>query len=156
MIIREAASMEAPAIAQAHAEAHWETYLPLLGAATRRLEPGPLELAWRRAFLTGAIVRVAEHNDAIVGLGQIAGETLSDLYLRALWRRQGLGSRLLVELLAEAGSRGVETVRFNVHSANAPAIAFYATFGAREVGRQLMRHPGGDWEDFVFEMPTAL
>ena len=156
MIIREATSAEAPAIAQAHAEAHWETYAPLLGAATRRLDPGPLELAWRRAFLTGAIVRVAEHGESIVGLGQIAGETLSDLYLRALWRRQGLGSRLLVELLAEARARGVEVVRFNVHSANAPAVGFYEAFGAREVGRQLMRHPDGDWEDFVFELPTAL
>jgi ribosomal protein S18 acetylase RimI-like enzyme len=156
MIIREATSAEAPAIALAHTEAHWETYAPLLGAAARRLDPGPLELAWRRAFLTGAIVRVADNNDAIVGLGQIAGETLSDLYLRALWRRQGLGSRLLTELLATAQSRGVRMVRFNVHSANAPAIGFYESFGARQIGRQLMRHPDGDWEDFVFELSTAL
>jgi ribosomal protein S18 acetylase RimI-like enzyme len=154
VVLREARPDEAAAIAAAHATAHFETYEPLFGAATRRLDPAPLELAWRRAFRDKAIVRLAEADGEIVGVGQLAGDTLSDLYLRASHRGRGLGTRMLAELLAVARGRGVETVRFNVHSANTPAIGFYEAKGARLVGRQLIRHPDGDWEDLVYEIAT--
>ncbi|HZZ35624.1 MAG TPA: GNAT family N-acetyltransferase, partial [Caulobacteraceae bacterium] len=125
VVLREARPDEAAAIAAAHATAHFETYEPLFGAATRGLDPAPLELAWRRAFRDKAIIRVAEDAGEIVGVGRLAGETLSDLYLRAGYRGQGLGSRMLAQLLAEARRRGVEMARFNVHAANKPAIGFY-------------------------------
>jgi ribosomal protein S18 acetylase RimI-like enzyme len=153
-VIRQAQPAEAHAIAAAHAEAHWETYAPLLGDAARRLDPAPLELAWRRAFRDKAIIRVAEDAGQIVGVGQVAGETLEALYLRASHRRSGLGRRMLAELLAAAAARGAHTLRFNVHAANVPAQAFYAAQGARLVGRQWIRHPDGDWEDLVYEIGT--
>lgn len=155
VVVREARPDEATAIAAAHAKAHFETYVPLFGEATRRLDPAPLELIWRRAFRDKAIVRVVADAGEIVGVGRLSGETLSDLYLRAGYRGRGLGSRMLAQLLAEARRRGVEMARFNVHSANKPAIGFYEARGARLIGRQLMRHPDGDWEDLVYEIPTG-
>ena len=154
-VIREALAGEAAAIAQAHARAHWETYEPLLGAAASRLDTAPLELAWRRAFRDKGLIRVAEDDGRIVGVGHIAGETLESLYLLSPYRGQGLGRRMLAELLAEARSHGSDMVRFSVHSANVQAAGFYEAQGARLVGRQLVRHPDGDWEDLVYEIPTA-
>jgi ribosomal protein S18 acetylase RimI-like enzyme len=154
-LIRPATADEAGAIARAHAEAHWETYAPLLGAAAQRLEVGPLELAWRRAFRDKALIRVAEAAGEIAGVGCIAGTTLEWLYLRAAHRGAGLGSRMLAELLAEARERDIAVVTFGVHSANTAAARFYEREGARLVGRQLIRHPDGDWEDLVFEISTT-
>jgi L-amino acid N-acyltransferase YncA len=154
-VIRESSIVETPAIAAAHAEAHWETYAPLLGDSARRLDPAALELAWRRAFRDGGLIRVVEDEGRIVGMGHVSGETLESLYLRASHRGRDLGGRMLAELLAAARSHGVETVRFNIHSANAQAAGFFKARGARLVGRQLVRHPDGDWEELVYELSTA-
>src|SRR5258706_3184198 len=154
-LVRQAQPHGGAAIAQAEAQARWQAYEPVLGVGARRLEPDPLELAWRRAFRDRGLIRVAEDDGRIVGVGHIAGDTLESLYLRASHRGQGLGRRMLAELLAEARSHGLDTVRFGVHSANTRAAGFYERQGARLVGRQLIRHPDGDWEDLVFEIPTV-
>src|SRR4051794_37325306 len=107
VILREARRDEAAAIAEAHAQAHWETYEPLLGAQARRLDPGAQQLAWLRAFRDGGVIRLAEDEGRIVGVGHLAGATLASLYLRASHRRQGVGRRMLAELLEAARARGV-------------------------------------------------
>jgi ribosomal protein S18 acetylase RimI-like enzyme len=153
--IRAARDNELAAIADAHTAAHWETYEPLFGAAARRLEAGPVQLAFRRALRDGALVLVAEDAGEIVGVSHLAGATLHTIYLRASHRGAGLGRRMMTELLAAAAARGEAMVRFNVHSANAPAQGFYAALGANVVGRQWTRHPDGDWEDLVYEIATG-
>jgi ribosomal protein S18 acetylase RimI-like enzyme len=153
-MIRTATLAEAAAVARAHAEAHWETYEPLLGTAAKRLDAGPLELAWRRAFRDHAITRVAEADGEVVGVGAILGETLEWLYLRAAHRGRGLGRAMLADLLSEARARDIAVVKFNVHVVNTAAARFYERAGARLIGRQLIRAPDGDWEDLVFEIAT--
>lgn len=54
------------------------------------------------------------------------------------FRGQGLGSKLLKEVLAHAKRFGLEKVELQVYSNNQPAIALYRKFGFEDEG--LLRH----------------
>jgi len=51
-------------------------------------------------------------------------------------RGQGLGARLLTEVVATCRRRGVTTLYLEVRDSNAAAIALYERFGFREIGRR--------------------
>jgi len=51
-------------------------------------------------------------------------------------RGQGLGARLLEEVVATCRRRGVATLYLEVRDSNAAAIGLYERFGFREIGRR--------------------
>jgi [ribosomal protein S18]-alanine N-acetyltransferase len=51
-------------------------------------------------------------------------------------RRQGIARELLAKALREARDQGVATAWLEVRPSNAAALALYASFGFREVGRR--------------------
>ena len=50
------------------------------------------------------------------------------------WRRQGIGSRLVVECLQMARSRGVAAAVLEVRPSNTEAVALYRNFGFQVIG----------------------
>jgi ribosomal-protein-alanine acetyltransferase len=82
---------------------------------------------------------VAELNSAIKGflIAQAVQDELEILNLAVLaeHRRSGIASRLLHEALRQS-SASAQRVYLEVRESNAPAIAFYARFEFREVGRR--------------------
>lgn len=75
-------------------------------------------------------------------LGGFAGVSLGDVAevmtigLRADWRGCGLGACLLDALLAEVARAGVAETFLEVRSANAPALALYASRGFAQIARR--------------------
>ena len=63
---------------------------------------------------------------------------VDDLFVRARWRGQGLGGRLLDAALAECRLRGVRAIHLEVASDNATAKALYARRGFAATGRELL------------------
>ncbi len=56
---------------------------------------------------------------------------MDDLYVRPGFRGQGLGSRLVGEVIAFAKANGCHKLRWQVSSWNIPAIGFYRAMGAQ-------------------------
>ncbi len=56
---------------------------------------------------------------------------MDDLYVRPGYRRQGLGSRLIGEVIEFARANGCHKLRWQVSSWNTPAIGFYRAMGAQ-------------------------
>ncbi|MGF1659931.1 MAG: GNAT family N-acetyltransferase [Rubrimonas sp.] len=67
---------------------------------------------------------------------------VSDLYVAPDARGRGAGAALMAAAQAEARARGGARVVFTVWRENAPARAFYARLGAREVGDELLMSLG--------------
>ncbi len=89
--------------------------------------------ALRLGSLTGRSDRV---------IGYVVGQRLIDeleIYSLAVdpdWRRNGLGRRLLAQVLERVRSEGVSRVSLEVRSSNAPARALYRGFGFRPEGQR--------------------
>lgn len=68
---------------------------------------------------------------------------VEDLYVRAPWRRRGVGAALLRHVCARAAAFNVRRVDWHVLEDNAPAQRFYARLGARDLrlteGRAALR-----------------
>jgi GNAT superfamily N-acetyltransferase len=60
---------------------------------------------------------------------------LQYLFVAPSYRRAGVAAELLARLAAWFGSQGAHRVCVNVAPENAPARAFYARYGAKELGR---------------------
>ncbi len=56
---------------------------------------------------------------------------MDDLYVRPGYRRQGLGSRLIGEVIEFARANGCHKLRWQVSDWNTPAIGFYRALGAQ-------------------------
>lgn len=56
---------------------------------------------------------------------------MDDLYVRPEHRGQGLGSRLIGEVIAFARANGCHKLRWQVSNWNTPAIGFYRALGAQ-------------------------
>jgi GNAT superfamily N-acetyltransferase len=68
--------------------------------------------------------------------GARRGLFVEDLYIRPQFRGQGLGKRLFAHLAAKAREAG-GFLEWQVLDWNAPAIEFYKSLGARQVGQWL-------------------
>ncbi|HET6160349.1 MAG TPA: N-acetyltransferase [Dongiaceae bacterium] len=69
---------------------------------------------------------------------------VEDLWISSRFRRQGVGSALLVHAEKEIAARGIATAHLHVIASNAPAIAFYQQRGwqrRREVPHELLSVP---------------
>ena len=58
------------------------------------------------------------------------------LAVRPDLRRQGVGGALMRTILADARARGVEALTLEVRPGNTAAVALYASFGFKTVGRR--------------------
>ena len=101
--------------------------------------------AWVAADrLRGNPFLVALDQDRVVGWCEVRRDLLPGrahtgllgMGLRALYRGQGLGRRLLEQALAAARGRGLERIELLVRSPNAQAIRLYEQTGFREEGRK--------------------
>ena len=89
------------------------------------------------AELDGAVIAYAHlmtYHD--LSHGALAGELLG-LVVRKDMRRQGIGRRLLREVMRRATARGVGEFHINTKPDNEAARALYASLGAKMVGVQL-------------------
>lgn len=56
---------------------------------------------------------------------------MDDLYVRPQYRGQGLGTKLIREVISFAKDAGCHTLRWQVSKWNEPAIGFYRSLGAQ-------------------------
>jgi ribosomal-protein-alanine N-acetyltransferase len=59
---------------------------------------------------------------------------INNLAVLPAWRGQGLASRLLADVMAEAASLGVDSATLEVRRSNTPALRLYAKAGFVEAG----------------------
>lgn len=72
------------------------------------------------------------------------------VYVRAAFRRQGVGRALMRALIAASECAGIWTLQGGVFPENAGSIALQEAFGFREVGRQeRLGQLNGVWRDVV-------
>src|SRR5262245_6626662 len=83
---------------------------------------------------------VATDDDAVVGyaVGLLTGyeSELANLAVARLMQHQGLGRRILDEMLSIARSRGSSEMFLEVRASNESAIKLYTTAGFEAVGRR--------------------
>jgi ribosomal-protein-alanine N-acetyltransferase len=84
---------------------------------------------------------VALHNDTIVGYSTlyiVAGELqIGNFAVATLFRRQGIGKKMMDEILKIALERGCDSIYLEVRESNEPAQALYHSFGFEAVGRRM-------------------
>ena len=73
------------------------------------------------------------------------GIYLEDLYVRAAWRRQGIGIALLAELARIAALEDCSRMEWSVLDWNEPAIRFYESLGAKGLDQ---------WRQFRLTQPA--
>ena len=72
------------------------------------------------------------------------------VYVRAAFRRQGVGKALMRELIAASERAGLWTLQGGVFPENAGSVALQKAFGFREIGRQeRLGQLKGVWRDVV-------
>jgi ribosomal protein S18 acetylase RimI-like enzyme len=152
--IRRATFDEVPAIAAVHAQAHFETYQPLLGTKAYALDTAAVERRWRQALTDGDAVLVATVGGGIVGVGHARGNRIEALYLLAARRRRGIGRMMLAHMLRLMQRQGIAEAEFDVLAVNADAIAFYCACGARQIGSARNTEPDDDHHDIAFSIAT--
>jgi ribosomal-protein-alanine acetyltransferase len=107
----------------------------------------PEAASWNRATYESilanpatACCRVAEAEDQIVGFAcfRIVDREaeLLNLAVLASFRRRGIGSRLLAQVLEEAGQRGAARIFLEVRDSNAEALRLYQRHGFERTGRR--------------------
>jgi [ribosomal protein S18]-alanine N-acetyltransferase len=102
----------------------------------------------------GDTLLVATDKAEVVGFGQAQGDRIGALYLEQAYQREGIGSALLLRLLAVLAERRIASARVDVAAANEKAIAFYRRHGAILEGETIHYDPRGNTENITFVIPT--
>jgi GNAT superfamily N-acetyltransferase len=92
---------------------------------------------WSRAW-------IAIHNSQMAGLAMTNKEWVSDLWVLADHRRQGIGAKLMVQCESEIAARGHRVCRLRVVKSNTVAVRFYLHQDwqiAREFNHESYHHP---------------
>lgn len=98
------------------------------------------EYAFRQELQTNRmahylVVRAGSETIAYGGLWLMVDEAhITTFAVLPLWRRHGVGGRLLLELMRHAADMGARVVTLEVRLSNMPARALYQHFGFRPVG----------------------
>jgi ribosomal-protein-alanine N-acetyltransferase len=81
------------------------------------------------------IVRVGKETVAYAGMWLMVDDAhITTFAVLPLWRRHGIGGRLMVELMRLAQNLGARVATLEVRLSNQPARALYHRFGFRPVG----------------------
>jgi len=105
-------------------------------------------LAWVGDSLAGyAIVKAEPAPDCVTGPAPIH---LWRIYLGGGFIGQGLGSRLMRAVNAEARRQGAQTLWLGVYDRNVRAVQFYERFGFAKVGGQEFEFGGQIYIDPVY------
>ncbi len=124
--LRRARPSEATAIARIHVDAREQ--IPL----TNALHTFEEVIAYHARLIAAVDVRVAADNaDAPMAYAARDGEVLAQLYVAPAHFRQGLGEALLSAMRRESA------LKLWCFAHNARGLAFYRSFGAVEIGREL-------------------
>ncbi len=103
-----------------------------------------------------AFYLAAHADERIIGFGglwAIADQAhIVTLAVHAEYRRQGMGRRLMLSLLAEARLRGVTEVTLEVRERNVPAQHLYQSLGFRPVARRRNYYTDNGEDALVMEM----
>jgi L-amino acid N-acyltransferase YncA len=98
--------------------------------------------AWFEEHGKAMPVLVAEYNGRIIGWGSLstfrdaytAAGTLEDsIYVHHNFHRQGIGSRLLTELIESARQKGLRSILANISADQEPSIRLHEKFGFEKV-----------------------
>ncbi len=93
---------------------------------------------------------VARHGDRVVGFAgmwlMVDEAHITTFAVRRAWRRQGVGERLLIAMLALAEARGAREATLEVRPSNHPARRLYEKYGFALVGLR-PRYYSDDNED---------
>jgi len=98
--------------------------------------------AWERELANPVSLSLVarEGEGGIAGYGTVwlvADEAqLIDLAVDPLWRRQGIGLRLLRSLIHQSAAAGVARMHLEVGAVNGPALRLYESCGFIETGRR--------------------
>ncbi|WP_250563901.1 ribosomal protein S18-alanine N-acetyltransferase [Sphaerisporangium fuscum] len=119
--------------------------------------------AWSEGMLRGELAdqpRTRHYVVAVAGDGRIVGYAglaaagdqadVQTIAVISEWRRSGVGTAMLKELLAEAVRRGATAVFLEVRADNPPAQAMYERFGFERIG--LRRDYYDDGTDAIMMM----
>lgn len=131
------------------------------GIATRNatFETTPREWdEWNAGHLEACRL-VAVHHDAVVGWAALSpiskravysGVAEVSIYVAAQARGQGIGRRLLGELISSAEGAGIWTLQAAVFPENLATIRLHRAAGFREVGRrERIGQLSGRWRDTI-------
>ncbi len=154
--IRDAVPADASAIAALHMRSWLAAYGAMAPAEAIRLLTEDVRRDRWTAMLgepqARQVVRVIEADGAIVAVGMACAPTepvfgdrgeVRHLYVDPDLRRSGLGRRMMAELAGVIAGWGYAGLAPAVVAQNAPALAFYAALGGREIGR--FTDPGPVW-----------
>jgi ribosomal-protein-alanine N-acetyltransferase len=90
---------------------------------------------------TRSIYLVAELDDRILGYlgaGMMGQEVhIANIAVEPEWRRQGIGTALLLECIGRGSDRGARWLTLEVRETNAGARDFYRLFGFNELGLRI-------------------
>lgn len=128
------------------------TFLNAVGGETDNLSYGaeglPITVEQEQSFLREmeqsphSVFLIARSDGSLVGVGSLSGQSrqrmrhraeLSVAVGKAHWG-QGVGSRLLCQLLDCARDKGIEIVSLEVRSGNERALRLYEKYGFRRIG----------------------
>jgi ribosomal-protein-alanine N-acetyltransferase len=115
--------------------------------AIAALERAAFPVPWKQEYFEVEIGAAHRFNRVAVGpKGDLAGYVFcafaaGELHVNKIavnerYRRRGIASLLMDEVLGFAGTTRVEEVYLEVRVSNRPARAFYANLGFREAGRR--------------------
>ncbi|MBQ1875524.1 MAG: ribosomal protein S18-alanine N-acetyltransferase [Selenomonas sp.] len=102
--------------------------------------PWSRESFWREASNEHTCYRLAVADEQVVGFAgcwvTCDEAQITNIALLPDWRGQGLGTRLMADLMAAAKARGCTAMTLEVRPSNTAALALYHHYGFKEAGRR--------------------
>lgn len=101
---------------------------------------------------------VARSGDRVVGYAgvwlMVDDAHITTFGVHPEWRRQGIGRRILLALLALAGEMGAARMTLEVRASNLPAQALYRAHGFEVAGRRVGYYTDDGEDALVMTTPT--
>ncbi|MDD6119128.1 MAG: ribosomal protein S18-alanine N-acetyltransferase [Selenomonadaceae bacterium] len=102
--------------------------------------PWSRESFWHEASNEHTCYRLAVADEQVVGFAgcwvTCDEAQITNIALLPDWRGQGLGTRLMADLMAAAKARGCTAMTLEVRPSNTAALALYHHYGFKEAGRR--------------------